>query len=104
MVHVGILRAGRAEGRGRLMHYEGQTVIAVEDGEFRDDRFVSGRFEVPGQVLYQGGWGLRGPEGQGSAVVQGRRVEGVWSGGCLRVGKAWVSFLRPAQECEGAPT
>ena len=104
MVHVGILRRGRAEGRGRLTHYEGRNVIAIEDGEFRDDRFVNGRFELPGRVVYQGGWGLRGPEGQGTAVVQGRRVEGVWSGGCLQVGKTWVSFLRPAQECEGAPT
>jgi hypothetical protein len=104
MVFDGILRAGRAEGRGRLTHHRGDAVIAIEDGEFRDDRFVSGRFEIPGQVVYEGGWGLQGPEGQGMATIQGRRFQGQWQGGCLREGNRWISFTRSARDCEGIPS
>ncbi|HYF09170.1 MAG TPA: hypothetical protein VD970_16230 [Acetobacteraceae bacterium] len=104
MVYEGELRAGLAEGRGRLTHLRGETVIAIEEGEFREDRFVQGRWEVPGQVTYEGGWGLQGPEGQGRAVIQGRRFEGLWQAGCLRLRESWISFLRSPRDCEGTRT
>lgn len=104
MIYEGVLEGGRAEGQGRLTHTTNGRVVAVETGEYRNDRFVGGRFEVPGQVIYEGGWGLQGPQGQGRVVIQGRRFEGEWQAGCLRVQNNWVSFTRPPQDCEGAPT
>lgn len=105
MVYEGILRRGRAEGRGRLTHYRGREVIAIEEGEYRDDHLVNGRYEVPGRLVYQGGWGMQGPQGQGALTIEGRRFEGMWQAGCLRVEKTnnWISFTRAPQECEGAP-
>lgn len=105
MVYQGVLRRGRAEGRGRLTHYRGREVVAIEEGNYRDDHFTGGRFEVPGRIVYQGGWGMQGPEGEGTAVIEGRRFQGIWQAGCLQATKTtWISFTRPAQECEGAPT
>lgn len=102
MIYDGPVRRGQNEGQGRLQRITNGRVTAIEDGRFRDDRFVGGRFEVPSiGLVYEGGWGVGGPEGQGRLTLNGRNFEGVWESGCLRVGEAWITFTRPVQECAG---
>jgi hypothetical protein len=105
MIHEGYLRRGKAEGIGRLTHLENGEVIAVEEGEFRDDYFVSGRLEFRrGGVVYEGEWRRTQPHGPGRVSIRGREFDGVWENGCLRLKNGWMSFTRPAEECEGRPT
>ena len=102
MVYDGPVRRGQNEGQGRLQRITNGRIIATEDGIFRNDRFVSGRVEIPAAgIVYEGGWGVGGPAGQGRLDYSGRRFEGVWDSGCLREGEAWISFTRPVQECAG---
>jgi hypothetical protein len=105
MVHEGWLRRGKAEGPGRLTHLEDGQVIAVEEGEFRDDFFLRGRLELRrGGAVYEGEWRRNQPHGPGRLTVRGEVLDGVWENGCLRVKDGWVAFTRPAEECEGRPT
>jgi hypothetical protein len=105
MIYEGPLLRGKAEGPGKLTHYRAGEVTVVETGNYRDDRFTGGRFEVPRRgLVYDGGWGATGPEGQGTLSVDGRRFEGIWEAGCLRGPGGWLSFTRPAEECEGSAT
>jgi hypothetical protein len=105
MVFEGTLRRGKAEGHGVLSHFEDGQLAARETGEYRNDQFVQGRFELPRRgIVYEGAWGLGGPNGQGRLTLRGQVFEGQWEQGCLRVGPGWISLLRPAAECEGQPT
>lgn len=105
MVYEGMLVHGKAEGRGVLTHHEDGQITAREAGEYRNDHFVGGHFELPRQSLvYEGGWGPGGPNGRGRLTLRGQVFEGVWERGCLRTKEGWVSITRPAAECEGSPT
>lgn len=105
MVYEGTLRRGKAEGPGRLTHLENGEVRAIEQGEYRNDHFVQGRFEVPrAGLVYEGGWTIGGPDGPGRLQLRGETFEGNWERGCLRVKEGWISITRPAAECEGSPT
>ncbi len=105
MIFEGTLRGGKSEGKGRLTITAGKDVVAVQDGQFRNDLFVSGRVELPGAgIVYEGGWARAHPEGHGRLIVNGRIIEGRWRNGCLRTRGGWVAFTRPAQECEGTDT
>lgn len=105
MLFEGTLRAGKAEGPGRLTHLDNGQPIATEEGQFRNDHFVGGRMTVPATgLVYEGGWRATGPQGQGRATIRGQVFEGEWENGCLRLPQGWMSFTRPAADCEGAPT
>jgi hypothetical protein len=105
MVFEGTLRRGKAEGPGALTHYENGQVTAREEGQYRNDRFVQGRFELPrAGLVYEGGWGLGGPAGPGRLQLRGQSFEGNWEGGCLRTKEGWISITRPAAQCEGSAT
>jgi hypothetical protein len=105
MIFEGTLRGGKSEGKGRLTITAGKDVVAVQDGQFRNDLFVSGRVELPrAGIVYEGGWARAHPEGRGRLVVNGRVVEGQWRNGCLRMRGGWIAFTRPVQECEGTDT
>ena len=105
MTYEGTLRRGKAEGPGRLTHREGREVVVVEDGEYRDDQLVQGRLEVlRSGLVYEGGFQRGQPHGQGQVRVDGRTYSGEWIVGCLDTKEGWLSFTRPASECEGRPT
>lgn len=105
MIYEGPLRRGKSEGQGRLTMLDGGRVTAIQQGEFRDDRFAHGRVEVPSAgLVYEGGWWLSHPHGRGTATLGGRVFEGDWINGCLQMPQGWVAFTRPAQECGGRPT
>jgi hypothetical protein len=105
MIYEGRLLRGKSEGRGRLTIMSGKDVVAIQDGEFRDDFFVSGRMELPGAgAVYEGGWLLAHPNGRGRLTINGRVLEGDWRNGCLRLPRGWFAFTRPARECEGTDT
>ena len=105
MVYEGPLRRGKAEGQGRLSHYEAGRLVVQEEGEYREDRFTRGRFTIPGAgLVYEGGWFLDGPHGEGRLSVGGRTFEGKWEMGCLDAGGAWIAFTRPPKSCEGSDT
>jgi hypothetical protein len=100
-----VLRRGKAEGHGRLTHLRAGQVAAVEEGEYRDDRLVSGRFEVPrAGLVYEGPWRFGQPQGQGRLSIGPEVFEGEWENGCLLTKRGWVSFTRPARDCEGRAT
>ncbi|MBK1661180.1 hypothetical protein [Paracraurococcus ruber] len=105
MVYEGRLRAGKAEGQGRLSHYEEGRLTVREEGEYRDDYLVGGRFEIPAAgLVYEGGWFRDGPHGQGRLQVEGRSFEGRWELGCLKAGDLWIAFTRPPKSCEDGAT
>ena len=105
MVYEGPLRRGKAEGRGRLSHYEAGRLVVQEEGEYHEDRFTGGRFTLPNaNLVYEGGWFLSGPHGQGRLSVDGKVFEGKWELGCLRSGDAWIAFTRPPKSCEDSAT
>lgn len=105
MVYEGMLRRGKAEGPGRLTHYEGEEPRVREEGDYRDDYLVAGRFEIPAAgLVYEGGWFRDGPHGQGRLTVQGRSFEGLWQFGCLDAGHAWIAFTRPPESCRDRAT
>ena len=105
MIYEGALRRGKSEGQGRLTITAGKDVLAIQQGQFRDDLFVSGRVELPGPgIVYEGGWSRSHPNGRGRLIVEGRVIQGEWRNGCLRGPRGWIAFTRPAQECEGTDT
>lgn len=107
MDYEGLTRRGKNEGRGRLRHSEGGRVSVIEDGQFEDDRFVSGRFELPRQnLVYEGAFRFGHPHGRGRLTLRGEVFEGAWERGCLALpdGRGWIAFTRPAEECEGRAT
>lgn len=105
MVYEGPLRRGKAEGQGRLQHFEAERLVIEEEGEYRDDYLVGGRFSIPGAgLVYEGGWFRSGPHGQGRLTVQGRSFEGRWELGCLDTGRAWIAFTRPPESCADQAT
>ena len=105
MVYDGPLRRGKAEGRGRLSHYEAGKLVVQEEGEYREDRFTGGVFTIPGaDLVYEGGWFLDGPHGEGRLTLNGQVFEGKWEMGCLNTGRAWIAFTRPPRSCEGSNT
>ncbi|MCB4822225.1 hypothetical protein [Roseicella aerolata] len=105
MVYEGPLRRGKAEGRGRLSHYESGQLRVQEEGEYRDDYFTGGRFTIPAAgLVYEGGWFRDGPHGQGRLIVNGRTFEGRWELGCLDTGGAWIAFTRPPKSCADQAT
>ncbi len=105
MLFEGTLRGGKAEGQGRLTHLDAGQPTVIEEGEYRRDEFVGGRFSVLATgLVYEGGWRLGGPHGQGRATIRGQVFEGLWENGCLRRPQGWMSFTRPAEQCEGQPT
>jgi hypothetical protein len=105
MVYEGSLRHGKAEGRGRLSHYEAGKLQVQEEGEYREDRFTGGRFSIPGAgLVYEGGWFLNGPHGQGRLRVDGKVYEGKWELGCLDTGGAWIAFTRSPKSCRDSAT
>ncbi len=105
MIYEGALRRGKAEGRGRLSHYEAGQLRIQEEGEYREDRFTGGRFSIPGAgLVYEGGWFLNGPHGQGRLRVDGKVYEGKWELGCLDTGGAWIAFTRSPKSCRDSAT
>ena len=105
MIYDGSLRGGKNEGSGRLTITAGKQVRVMQEGQFRNDHFVSGRVEIPeAGVVYEGGWSLSHPNGRGKLVIRGRVIEGNWANGCLRGSRGWFAFTRPARECEGLDT
>lgn len=105
MIYEGTLRRGKNEGRGMLTIISGKEIRLRQDGQFRDDYFVSGRVEFPAAgIVYEGGWRIMHPNGRGRLVIRGRVVEGEWTNGCLRTPQGWLAFTRPARECEGRDT
>lgn len=105
MVYEGVLRRGKAEGTGRLSHYDDGELRVQEEGEYHEDRFVRGRFSVPAAgLVYEGGWFLSGPHGQGRLSIDGKVFEGKWELGCLRAGNAWIAFTRPPKSCDSPAT
>lgn len=106
MVFDGTLQRGRAEGQGRFTSYIGKDAMLIQEGRFHEDLFVEGRVRMPfAELDYYGGWLLGHPNGQGRAVIGGRRVlEGRWVNGCLRTPRGWTSFTRDPRECEGRDT
>ena len=105
MVYEGSLRHGKAEGRGRLSHFDEGRLTVQEEGEYRDDYLVGGRFSIPAAGLeYEGGWFRNGPHGQGRLRVDGKVFEGKWELGCLNAGTAWIAFTRPPASCADQAT
>jgi hypothetical protein len=105
MIYEGPLSGGKAQGRGTLTHYDDGQVTAVEDGEFRDDYFARGRIEIRRNgLVYEGEWRRTQPHGHGRVTLNGQTFEGEWENGCLRTKDGWLSFTRPAEDCEGRPT
>ncbi|MEN0073278.1 MAG: hypothetical protein AAGC69_02785 [Paracraurococcus sp.] len=105
MVYEGALQAGKAEGQGRLSHYEAGRLVVQEEGAYHEDRFTGGRFIIPGAgLIYEGGWFLSGPHGEGRLEVDGKVFEGKWELGCLRNGNAWIAFTRPPKTCDSPAT
>ncbi|WP_149538943.1 MORN repeat-containing protein [Siccirubricoccus phaeus] len=105
MVYEGPLRRGKAEGRGKLSHYEAGELTAVEEGEYRNDHLVEGRLVIRRLGLtYEGHMRAGHPHGQGKLTLNGRVFEGEWQNGCLSVRGAWVAFTRAAESCEGEDT
>lgn len=105
MIYDGTLVRGKNEGQGRLAITSGKDTRVVQEGTFHNDHFVSGRVEIPAAgIVYEGGWSLAHPNGRGRLMIRGRVIEGDWSNGCLRMGRGWFAFTRPARECEGADT
>lgn len=105
MLHEGMLRRGKAEGPGRLTHLDNGEVVAVEEGEFADDYLARGRLEVPrSDILFEGGFRRGQPHGPGRLTTRGQVFEGQWENGCLLTKAGWISFTRPADDCEGSPT
>ncbi|TCZ58550.1 hypothetical protein [Roseicella aquatilis] len=105
MVYEGRLRRGKAEGPGRLSHYDDGRLVVQEEGEYRDDYFTGGRFTLPATgLVYEGGWYRDGPHGQGRLSVEGKVFEGKWELGCLNAGAAWIAFTRPPKSCADEAT
>ncbi|MCO6417760.1 hypothetical protein JYK14_16555 [Siccirubricoccus sp. KC 17139] len=105
MAYEGPLVHGKAEGRGKLNHYEGGELTVVEEGEYRNDHLVEGRLEIQRQGLtYEGRMRAGHPHGQGRLTLRGQVFEGEWENGCLPFRGAWVAFTRPAASCQGQDT
>jgi hypothetical protein len=106
MIYDGPMRRGKNEGRGRLAIASGGQPVVLQEGRFRDDYFVEGRVEFPRLgLVYEGGWRLSHPDGQGRVTIRGRTFEGDWVNGCLRVpGGGWLAFTRAVRECEETAT
>ncbi|MBX9700874.1 MAG: hypothetical protein K2X74_15660, partial [Acetobacteraceae bacterium] len=105
MVYEGTLVRGKAEGQGVLTHLEDGRTVVIERGEYRNDHFVQGRIEfLRNRIIYEGGWAPGGPHGRGRLETPGGVFDGVWERGCLRTKEGWLSFTRPAAECEGSAT
>ena len=105
MIYEGPLLRGKAEGKGRLDVTENGELVSREVGTYRDDRLVQGRLELPrANLVYEGAWNLGQPHGQGELRVGGQVISGLWENGCLHRGDSWVSFTRPAEQCEGQAT
>ncbi len=105
MVYQGPLQGGKANGQGQLDVTEDGQLSSREVGEYRDDRLVRGRLELPrAGIIYDGGWWLGHPHGQGELRLGGEVVQGEWENGCIRHKGNWVSFTRPPEQCEGQAT
>lgn len=103
MLFEGRLVRGKAEGRGVLTHLDNGEVTVRETGEYRNDHFVQGRIEfLRNGLVYEGGWSVSGPQGPGRLELRGQVFEGTWEGGCLKGKEGWISFTRPAEECDTA--
>ena len=105
MIYEGPLVAGKAEGRGQLDVTEDGELVSREIGTYRDDRLVQGRLELPrANLVFEGSWHLGQPHGPGELRVGGEVMRGNWENGCLQRKDSWVSFTRPAEQCEGQAT
>ncbi len=105
MIYEGRLASGKAAGPGRLDVTEDGELVSREVGEYHDDRLVRGRLELPRLgLVYEGGWHLGQPHGEGELRSGGEVFRGAWEMGCLRRGDAWISFTRPPEQCEGQAT
>jgi hypothetical protein len=105
MIYQGALRAGKAEGRGALDVTEDGELVSREVGTYHDDRLVQGRLELPrANLVFEGSWHLGQPHGPGELRVGGEVIQGNWENGCLQRKDSWVSFTRPAEQCEGQAT
>ncbi len=105
MIFDGPLVAGKAEGDGRLDVTEDGELVSRETGTYHDDRLVRGRLELPrANLVFEGSWRFGQPHGQGELRAGGEVIVGDWENGCLRRKDSWVSFTRPAEQCEGQPT
>jgi hypothetical protein len=105
MVWEGPLHNGKAEGEGTLVVSEDGEVVSREHGRYHEDRLVQGRLELPRQgLVYEGGWNLGHPNGEGELRVGGEVIRGKWENGCLKRKNAWISFTRQPEQCEGEST
>lgn len=105
MVYEGTLRRGKAEGPGRLSHYDAGRLVVQEEGQYHEDYFTGGRFSIPNAgLVYEGAWFRDGPHGQGKLSVDGKVFEGKWEFGCFDAGHAWIAFTRSPQSCEDKAT
>lgn len=105
MVWNGPLHLGKAEGRGTLVVSADGEVQSREEGEYHDDRLVTGRLDLPRRgIVYEGGWRFSHPHGQGTLRAEGQVLTGQWENGCLRRKGRWHAFTRPVETCEGQNT
>ena len=92
---------GKAEGAGTLTHLENGRETVIERGQYHNDHFVQGRIEfLRNGLTYEGGWSISGPQGHGRLDNGSQAFEGNWEGGCLKTKEGWISFTRPAEECD----
>ena len=105
MIYQGVLQAGKAAGAGQLDVTEAGELVSRETGEYQNDWLVRGRLELPrAGLVYEGGWRLGQPHGQGELRAGGEVISGSWENGCLQYKGAWLAFTRPAEQCEGQAT
>jgi hypothetical protein len=105
MEYEGTLVRGKAEGSGRLTTKEAGQVIAVEEGEYRNDHLAKGRVEMLRLgLVFEGGMRAGQPQGPGRLTLRGQVFEGEWQNGCLELQGRWIAFTRPAGSCQGEDT
>jgi hypothetical protein len=105
MIWEGPLQNGKAEGQGTLIVTEDGEVVSRERGRYHLDRLVQGRLELPrAGLVYEGGWDLGHPHGEGELRLNNEVIRGQWEHGCLRRKDAWISFTRSPDQCEGQAT
>jgi hypothetical protein len=96
--YEGEFHDGALNGHGIYSWSDGRRY----EGEFRDSKFNGhGVFTWPNGNSYEGEWSDSKPNGVGKLTTAKNTFNGIWTEGCFRRGRKWITVGRDSSPCPG---
>jgi hypothetical protein len=96
--YEGEFHNGALNGHGIYSWSDGRRY----EGEFRDSKFNGhGVFSWPNGNSYEGEWSDSKPNGVGKLTTAKDTFNGIWTEGCFRRGRTWMTVVRDSSPCPG---